>query len=792
MSRASLSFKAVLLLALLALSLAGCVAPNQGAKPSSGGGPLLTGMTAEEDDGQTRIVLEGSQPLTYSSQLLEEEPVIVVDVDAGASPNILGVTQLDNGTISRINVNSPPGLNKVTRVSLFLVHPSTYQVLQEDNRLIVVVENVAGDLGPEPSDLPPLEEPLTPEHMISGSTAQVTSVEFKQLGRTGRTRLLIQTNKLVTPNITSKQSGRTVTLTVSPAYIPGKWARPLETTYFNSSVNRIQPSQAGGRKVVFTIRLREPVPFHMGQKGLLTYVDFDPSGVPPRPVPPPRPVVQQVSAVPGQTPGVPAEGGGDMPPAPAAGSGSTMPQPDQPAAAAGQVPVASTAGGGSTDIMLGQEKQYVGEPMSMDFQNADIHNVLRLIGVVAGKNMVVSDRVSGRVTLQLTDVPWDQALEVVLTSNQLGMVESGNVIRVDTVTALLAEKDALNEEQAKERQRIMTRPLIKRVFTPRYRSADDIASEMGKLILTSGGGVEGTETATAEQRRGRVAVIGNEIYAEADEETMPDMIAIFNRLDKPTNQVLIEARIVEASSTFQRGLGIQWGGQYGQRYDGVDTGTGSPSYGWEAELGRYGRAGVYGTESALGSAVNVLPTLSLARGLDIGFSYLGQLMNLDAQIQAKEATGEARLLSAPRIMAKNDQEVHISQGQEIPYETLGQEGKKIEFKEATLLLQVTPHIENNGQVISLDVLISKKEPVLGSSGNPAIAKKEAQTKLMVKNGETVVIGGIITDKSSRAVGRVPGLHRIPLLGYLFKNDNRDESKDELLIFLTSSIIPVTL
>jgi len=474
------------------------------------------------------------------------------------------------------------------------------------------------------------------------------------------------------------------------------------------------------------------VPYHLGQKGVITYLDFDPSALQPK-----------------------------MVSLPQAGPKGTKVPGKAKDTAVGKTAETKVVKGGS-----GSAAKYTGQRISLDFQNADIHNIIRLIGEVSGKNVVVSDRVTGKVTLKLKDVPWDQALDIVLAANQLGMVETGNVLRIDKLDVLRAERERLVQEQTEERELAKDVPLVKKVLTPRYAAVATMKTELEKLKTD----------------RGKITVIGNDIYIEEEPDTLAQMEEVFNKNDQVAKQILIEARIVEALSSFTKNLGVNWGGDYAIDDPGVVGGS------WNL----YGthEAGVAG---AGGPAVNLIGPP--ATGLGIGIALTTGVLNLDAKLYAMEQTGEGRIVSAPRILASNDEEVHIKQGQSIPYETSGTTTSPatITYNEAVLELQVKPHIEENGKIISMDIKVTKDTPDYSrTTRNPPINKREAKTKLMVKNGQTVVIGGIIIDEKSKSINRVPGLHRIPVIGWLFKNYQVSDTKLELLIFLTSNIIPVKI
>jgi type IV pilus assembly protein PilQ len=416
---------------------------------------------------------------------------------------------------------------------------------------------------------------------------------------------------------------------------------------------------------------------------------------------------------------------------------------------------------------------YTGERISLDFQNAELHNVIRIIGEVSGKNIVVSDKVTGKVTLKLKDVPWDQALDIVLASRNLGVEEAGNVLTIydlQTLNNIRADRQRLAAER---NAAALQAPLTKKVFTPKYAPVGVMTEELRKLTSA----------------RGKIVAIGNDIYVEDEPGAVTTMSQLFMRLDRVTRQILIESRIVVASAQFTEALGVSWGGMYDgsglMRTTARRLGVDGSAFGGMADLG-FREAGVS----------------------SLGFAYLNKAANLllGARLRAEEATGESRTISAPRIMAADNQTVSIKQGTQIPYQTGGSANTpaNIEFKEAVLELKVTPHIEENGQIVTLDIDLKNDSPTLlygetaanarqaRTSRLIAINTRQAKTKLMVRDGDTVVIGGIMQDTQASASSRVPGLHRLPLLGWLFQENEVANSKEELLIFITANIIPVNI
>jgi type IV pilus assembly protein PilQ len=407
-------------------------------------------------------------------------------------------------------------------------------------------------------------------------------------------------------------------------------------------------------------------------------------------------------------------------------------------------------------------KVYTGKLISLDFQNADIHNILRLIGEVSGKNVVVSDQISGKVTLKLSKVPWDQALDTVLASKNLGVIENGNILRIDTIDAIRRATPDISDPSTRV-------ALVRKIFTPKYASVSSLAGEMDK----------------GKSMRGSVRVIGNDIYVEDDISTIAAITQIFIRNDRVTKQILIEARIVVATNNFTQDLGVRWAGAY-DRLDLSNESRPTKDYNAFPDDLSLRRRELLG-------AIDVNPD-GISR---LGGAFLNKAgtLALTAELRASEAVGQTRIVSSPRIMASNDQEVYIKQGFEIPYKSGASSStpSNTEFKDAVMELRVTPHIEENGQIVTLDITLTKDSPTtLSGSSEPAIDKREARTKLMVKDGETVVIGGIISDTQNNTSGRVPGLHNIPLFGWLFQNRAISNNKSEMLIFITANIIPINI
>ncbi|MGC8684195.1 MAG: type IV pilus secretin PilQ [bacterium] len=432
---------------------------------------------------------------------------------------------------------------------------------------------------------------------------------------------------------------------------------------------------------------------------------------------------------------------------------------------------------------LGMKHVYTGRRISLDFKDADIQDILRLIAEVSNKNIIAGDDVHGKVTMKMTNVPWDQALDIILQTNNLGMVQVGNIIRIAPIDVLRKEQEAqLEAKQKKEK----LEELVTRIIPVNYAKATDLAAQL-KSLLTS---------------RGSVSVDGrtNSIIIKDVPKVITEAEKLVKALDLQTPEVLIEARIVEADTNFTRQLGVQWGTTY----------NASPAYGNPTGLSFPNTIGVGGgiirqnptaqplpLAGGVGASgnnyiVNLPAAVGTGAGGAIGFTF-GNLTNsflLDLQLSAMEQTGEGKIISSPKVTTLDNTTAKIQQGLSIPYQTVSQMGTQTQFIDAVLSLEVTPHITANGSII-MKIKAEKNAPdtsILSASGVPSISKKEADTEVLVKNGETTVIGGIYQFNKSTTVSGVPWFYKIPLIGWLFKNTTKTNSTTELLIFITPRIV----
>ncbi len=427
-------------------------------------------------------------------------------------------------------------------------------------------------------------------------------------------------------------------------------------------------------------------------------------------------------------------------------------------------------------------ERYRGRRIDLDFHNADIHNILRLLAEVGGVNIVTSDEVSGTVTIRMRNVPWDQALDVILQAKGLGMVRRENLIRVAPLASLEKERE-LNI--ARQKQQVELAPLETRLIPVSYATAAGLSPRVQEL-LTARGSVSVDE-------RTNVMIVRDTI------DNLDDIEELVRTLDTQTPQVLVEARIVEATSQYVRDVGIQWGGNVL-----ASTATGNPTgLVFPADVGvtggnfdqntpTQGLTPFAPTVANPNFAVNLPATTGTGAGgaLGIALGSLGGTVNLNVRLSAAESSGVVRIISSPRILTLDNHEAHIAQGTLIPYSQVSAQGVQTAFQEAKLELRVTPHVTADGS-IAMHVKVTRDEPDFSRTstrGDPTILKREAETHLLVDDGHTAVIGGIYTRNTGRNVDQIPFFGDIPILGVLFQRRRVRDERNELLIFLTPRIV----
>ena len=443
---------------------------------------------------------------------------------------------------------------------------------------------------------------------------------------------------------------------------------------------------------------------------------------------------------------------------------------------------------------LVQGAGYAGEKLSLNFQNIEVRALLQVIADFTNFNVVTSDTVTGNVTLRLKDVPWDQALDIILQAKNLGLRKSGNVI-------LIAPKDELNAKEKLEleaKQQIAAlEPVRTQSFQLNYAKAEDIAKGLTGQAGTGGGGGTNSRILSA---RGSVVfeTRTNQLFVSDIPSKLEEVQALITKIDIAVRQVLIESRIVIADESFGRSLGVRLGAV---DLRGVRGGLPGYSVGGDNRVSVGGNLNAVGAQTlqtgSTGVSFSDTNFVNLPAQGQNGFnpasfalSLFGATANrfLNLEISALEADGKGKVVSSPRVITADQQKALIEQGEELPYQVATSSGAtSLQFRKANLKLEVTPQVTPEGNVI-LDVDITKDSVGRATTAGFAINTKHVKTQVLVENGGTVVIGGIFEQNDREDITKVPFLGDVPYLGNLFKTRNVSSEKTELLIFLTPKIV----
>ena len=451
-----------------------------------------------------------------------------------------------------------------------------------------------------------------------------------------------------------------------------------------------------------------------------------------------------------------------------------------PAAAAppAQDPQAATGGEKQASnfkpkTIVGEEQKYSGEAISMKLKDSDLRDVVLYLADIASLNVVFDPEVKGTVTVNLQDVPWDQALDIILKQNKMGKVVEGNILRIAPITVLTREEQ---EDVRLKESKELSGPVLVKTITLSYSKAKDVAtllqskvSERGEIVVD-----ERTNTLLISEVRDKL-------------DLLEKLITV---VDTPTPQVSIEARVVEASATFVRNLGVQWGFR----------GEASPYYGNATNLqfpnsvlvdGAMIPQGIVtkGIGGPLGGYAVNLPAPSFNSAIGFSFANVLDSFRVDIALSALETGGDGKIISRPSVVTQNNQQAEIIQGRQIPVQTVANFTVTTRYVNAALELRATPQITAEGTIImTIEIQNNAADFANLVNGIPPITMQSAKTTVMVPDGGTTVIGGIYRTEDSVTRERVPFLHQIPILGNIFKNFARTKTSRELLIFITPRII----
>jgi type IV pilus assembly protein PilQ len=437
---------------------------------------------------------------------------------------------------------------------------------------------------------------------------------------------------------------------------------------------------------------------------------------------------------------------------------------------------------------LTQGTGYSGQKLSLNFQNIEVRSLLQVIADFTNFNIVTSDSVAGAVTLRLQDVPWDQALDIILQAKGLGMRKSGNVLWVAPKDEIAA-KEKMDLESMAAVQNL--EQLRTQSFQINYAKAADIATQLSAV------GSGGAPSARLLSSRGSVISEPrtNQIFVTDIPSKLEQVQALISKLDIAVRQVMIEARIVEASDTFGKSLGVRLGGTDLRAARGGDGGYALGNGGDRVVFGSsyanaVGSSGAGGTTDALGSFVN-LPATGAAGTFALSIFNASANRFLNLEISALEADGKGKVVSSPRVITADQNKALIEQGTEFPYQVASSSGAtSIAFRKASLKLEVTPQITPEGNII-LNLDVNKDTRGIQTTAGYAIDTKHIQTQVLVENGGTVVIGGIFTEDQVNTVDKVPFFGDLPGVGVLFRRTATSSEKREMLVFITPKVLADT-
>jgi type IV pilus assembly protein PilQ len=702
--------------------------PMAGPAPKGAHASRLDNIEVLASNGGAVVRIAGDGEFPYSTFVLSEPRRFVIDLDGVLNRASRSSQQVEGSVVERVRVAQfKPAPKPVSRVVFDLRGDTLPTIERTGDALVVSFPSASGAPTPSAPAAAAPTAPTTP--VISNATMAPEPAPAPVKPRKSKTSK-------------SSKSTRTTTTTTSGA-APARSQEPVIEERPSVAAPASQPSD-------LALAQRNPPPAPRVASARIESEDVSPL---PPPSPPSSPAPgsssSSVKVKPAAHPG--AGGTGPAGKKPPMGKPVDVTPPSTPLQG-----LAQKAAG------TGREKSYFGEPIDLKVTNADVTDVLRTFAQISGLNVIVQPGVTGTVTAELENVPWDQALEQVLKINGLDYELDGNVMRI-------APTDTLRKE-AQDRQQLSAAKSLSiplRTIYQRLSYAD--AAQVSRLLKTGQSGIL--------SQRGSVMVDfrTNALIIKELPGNMDAVLSLIDLLDAPEPQVMIEARIVEATKRFSRELGVKWGiNAIADAAHGNTTGLVFPSNG-------SGSGGV----NLLGNANNGTLNLKLGNVLNT--------FNLDVALAAAESEGLITILSAPKVATLNNQRAEIQSGLQIPIQTILNNTVTVQFINATLRLDVVPYVTAEGTV-QMDIDISKREPQLAflvaGSTNAPISTKDARTRLIVRDGGTAVIGGIYRVTGQNGEDRVPGLSNIPLIGHLFKHKTRTEENEELLIFITPRVIKI--
>ena len=764
--RGSIDKKALFLsrtfLAITVWVLMGCATSSTTQRASEESKPASIDAVAisSSEDEMTVVEIINSRSVPYTTFKLIDPLRVVLDIRGAPGGELPLFTQVNDRNVTDIRVEQGNTQDMTTRFVVGLVRDADYEVSEKDNaiRLALSPKSVPAETseqsgtevaeGHQETDEAEgvRQEPVKPRIFFEPRPTelnQILGIDFTML-RHGKSRLTLTTDKKARYNL-ERKTPKTLLLTVEKAIIPPLLLRRLDSTHFEGAVDRVTSGYSStDKRLSLAISLRDIVPFHVDQTDSDISIDFGPT-----PIKPPEKKIIPVKLA-------------EL-------------EKISPADAGVKKEAFTVSKKKRTGIPGMGTGRYRGAPMTMDFVNADVTNILRLIGEVSNLNVIWGPDVKGTVSMRLKNVPWDQALDLVLANNDLGMRRQGNVIWVTTKANIqkieAEERKKLEEAQAKleaERKRRLAEqeeakklePLVTEYFTVDFASAEEIKEH---IFLGERGSISVDERTNT--------IIMKDIATNIEEARK-----IVNRFDTPVKQIMIEARIVDAGTDFAQDLGIQWMDRTTFQHR-----TDSSVVFWEDDL--TGTATIPSGEDIAGFGFSSNSPEGWAPNMTFLLGALNSKMflSLDARLALAENESKAKVISAPKVIASNGKQASISRGDVLIIPAT--ENVESTTLDATLSLNVTPTVSFNNYV-TLEIEVTDDQ----APSTQKLLKKAIDTTLIVKSGDTVVIGGIYKEETGESESGVPYLRKIPFLGRLFEARSTLSKKSELLIFLTPTVL----
>jgi len=762
--------RVLLLMSALVLCFA-CAAREGAVKEGSvpGEGTRLTAIDIVPGQEGQEIRITADAPVPYTVYKPGDPYLVVVEMPGvvldGVDEKVIKVNEGNLVSISPLAMNEP---SRIIRLEIALSAPVELGTEADGNVLVVRVpsESVGGPAAEGEAmgaGMAPVEEARTPEDNVvemadeAGRKAPSSDYAPPPLGdriedvvvsaEDGRTVVRIVGNGLIAGDVFSLSDDRIV------VDIPKVTTDLQYVTVSGPALDRVRLGQHSD-KVRVVLDVKEHVNWDVKEEGNALVLSLTEAATPMAAVAA-APVVSEPEPV-AVDAGAEAERAGYVAVRRPAGKALAS-AGDLNAEAAMEMDM---EGAGSRFMA---KKVYTGTQISLDFQNADVVQVLRLIAEVRGMNLVIHPEVTGSIpSLKLMNVPADQAQEIVLNLAGMKAEEKNNILRVAPAAVFAKEQDELKRLREAEEQ---AQPLAQTVIQINYAKADEVrAAIQNAKILSDRGEV------TVDKRT-------NKLIVKDIEANFPEVLALVDTVDRPKPQVQIQARIVEVSKNSGETLGINWSAY----------GIGNPAYG-PADLAlrdvnaRGTIAGALATDTSFN---NVQPAADIVLGSIDDYFALG------LRIDALETTGDAKTISNPRIVTLDNEEAVITQGEQIPYQTVSQEGTQTQFKDAALELKVTPTIAPNG-FVQIELEINNDFRGDDTPAGPIINKSTAKTRALVKTGETMVVGGVFQTRNNVSYRKTPLLGDIPFVGWLFKTKTDVKDTREIMIFITPSIVEEAL